>query len=138
MPIFLKVSHALAKEKCSNKNMSLLSTETTVEKDVVANFLAQNGAQLNYLNYLPTAFMFCLGLSADMLWTSLSKVNGGLFTWLGGVENSLEETANITGGDCVAMKGKSLQGAACDANFPYVCEKNPPVYALLRSCFHLL
>jgi hypothetical protein len=70
-----------------------------------------------------------------MLWTSLSKVNGGMFTWLGGVENSLEETANITGGDCVAMKGKSLQGAACDTNFPYVCEKNPPVYALLRSCF---
>jgi hypothetical protein len=35
-----------AKEKCANKNMSLLSTETTAEKDVVANFLAQNGAQL--------------------------------------------------------------------------------------------
>jgi hypothetical protein len=58
MPIFLKVSHAAAKEKCANKNMSLLSTETTAEKDVVTNFLAQNGAQLNYLNYLPTAFIF--------------------------------------------------------------------------------
>jgi hypothetical protein len=69
------------------------------------------------------------GFAAELVWTSLSKVGSGLFTWLGGVENSLEEAANVTGGDCAALKGNaSLQGAACVTNLSYVCEKNPPVY----------
>lgn len=69
-----------------------------------------------------------------MMWTSLSKVaaSGSVFTWLGGVENSLEETANITGGDCAALKGNFLQGATCDSSLAYVCEKNPPMYTYLN------
>jgi hypothetical protein len=49
----MQVSHATAKEKCANKNMSLLSTETSAEKDLIANFIAQNGDK-----YLLSYFVF--------------------------------------------------------------------------------
>lgn len=106
--------------------MSLLSTETSAEKDVIGNFLAQNGAQLKFL-YIIIQRISVPGLDADLVWTSLNKGIGGSFAWLGGVENSLEETANISGGDCAALKGKLLQAAACNISLPYVCEKNQPV-----------
>jgi hypothetical protein len=38
-----QVSYPEAKEKCGNKNMSLLSTETPEEKDALSSLLAQNG-----------------------------------------------------------------------------------------------
>jgi hypothetical protein len=42
-----QVSHSEAREKCANKNMSLLSTETPAEKDALVALLAkQNGEKL--------------------------------------------------------------------------------------------
>jgi hypothetical protein len=60
------------------------------------------------------------------MWTSLNKIGGVSYSWLGEVLNSLDETASISGGDCVALKGKYLQGASCELKTPYICEKNSP------------
>jgi hypothetical protein len=43
---FWQVSYYEAKEKCANKNMSLLSTETPAEKDALVALLAKNGAKI--------------------------------------------------------------------------------------------
>lgn len=67
-------------------------------------------------------------MNTEFVWTSLNKIGGVSYSWLGGVLNSLEETASLSGGDCVALKGTSLLASNCDTKMTYVCEKKTPVY----------
>jgi len=129
-----QVSYSEAKEKCENKNMNLVSTETAAEKDSVATLLAQNG---NKIITFYGEFTLATGLSVDMIWTSLNKIGSDSYSWLGGVLSNLQETTSLSGGDCATLKGSFLQGTSCDTKVPYMCESKGPVYVTCSLIFTL-